>query len=483
MRLKSGPYCLVGVAALVGATSTAAIVALNRTPASAAAAASAVRAAPQLASVDGSMRQRESVYPYSGAIPVVYAYGKPYERGVQIGKQLRALSPDMLREVAAARWRQMMQGIPGITQEESVTLVNAYLEAIRAQLGADIVNEYIDEMRGVGDGAQVGFNEMFMLNLGGFYRKYFIDEKGHETPYYPDNAGCSSFAAWGKATSDGKMIATHNCDWGRSPDRSAKVAVVMAPERGNRLVYAAPIGTWGSHHITSERLFVAGLALGVPRAKPRYFIPEGPNGMVQRWIVQYAASAQDALDRYQAKTVGDRGVATPAGNVVYVDREEAIYLQTAPDKIGRIPNQDGYNAVSNHIVLDEMRPHFIRGDKASTSAGSENRLNTILHLVKQNYGRIDVATAASIMSSHYDFAGGRENVFAHTVCQHGEFRGSASGTTLSTIAKLDEGAVWLALGNPCVATWRKITIGTAAEIAAAADAALAVIDRRSTDAR
>jgi hypothetical protein len=189
------------------------------------------------------------------------------------------------------------------------------------------------------------------------------------------------------------------------------------------------------------------------------------------------------LDRYQAKTVGDRGVATPAGNVVYVDREEAIYLQTAPDKIGRIPNQDGYNAVSNHIVLDEMRPHFIRGDKASTSAGSENRLNTILHLVKQNYGRIDVATAASIMSSHYDFAGGRENVFAHTVCQHGEFRGSASGTTLSTIAKLDEGAVWLALGNPCVATWRKITIGTAAEIAAAADAALAVIDRRSTDAR
>jgi hypothetical protein len=130
-----------------------------------------------------------------------------------------------------------------------------------------------------------------------------------------------------------------------------------------------------------------------------------------------------------------------------------------------------------------MRPHFLRGDRASTSAGSENRLNSLLHLVKQHYGRIDVSTAASIMSSHYDFAGGRENAFAHTICQHGEFRGSASGTTLSTVVKLDEGVVWLALGNPCTATWRKISIGSPAEIAAAADAALAAIERRRTDAR
>jgi isopenicillin-N N-acyltransferase-like protein len=482
MKLKFSPYYVAAAAILLGSISTAAMLVPDRVTAPAAAA-PAGQATTPLASVDPALRQRESVFPYGGAIPVVYAYGKPYERGVQIGKQLHALSPDMLREVAASRWRQMMEGIPGITREGSVTLVDQYLEAIRKQLGADLVDEYVEEMRGVGDGAQVSFNEMFMLNLGGFYRKYFIDEKGHTTPYYPDRGGCSSFAAWGKATADGKMIATHNCDWGRSPDRSAKVAVVMAPERGNRLVYAAPVGTWGSHHITSDRLFVAGLALGFPKAKPRYFIPEGPNGMMQRWIVQYSTSAQDAFDRYQATTVGDRGVATPAGNVVYVDRNEAIYLQTAPDKVGRIPNRDGYNAVTNHIVLDEMRPHFLRGDKASTSAGSENRLNSLLHLLQENYGRIDVGTAASIMSSHYDFAGGRENVFAHTLCQHGEFRGSASGTTLSTIAKLDEGAVWLALGNPCVATWRKITIGTAADIKGAADAALAAIQGRTTEAR
>jgi hypothetical protein len=357
MRAKRERYYVAAVAA-IASIATSAVVVLNQAPARANVAVASSQSAP-LATVEPTMRQRESVFPYSGAIPVIYAYGKPYDRGVQIGKQLRALQPDMLREVAAARWRQMMKGIPGITPEESVTLVDPYLKAIRSQVGAAIVDEYIDEMRGVGVGAQLTFNEMFMLNLGGFYRKYFIDEKGHTTPYYPERAGCSSFAAWGKATADGKMIATHNCDWDRAPDRSAKVAVVMAPERGNRLVYAAPVGTWGSHHITSDRLFVAGLALGFPKAKPRYLIPEGPNGMLQRWIVQYSTSAQDAFDRYQTLSVGDRGrsyargqrgVRRPERGDLSADRSGQDRPDSEPRRIqrGNEPHRARRNASALH---------------------------------------------------------------------------------------------------------------------------------------
>jgi hypothetical protein len=428
-------------------------------------------AAQELAALDPSMTQRKTLFPFRTPIPVVYAAGKPYERGVQIGRQLRALDPHMLKEVTRIRWGLMMRDIPNLTREDSTSLIHEYLRRVKAQIGAEIVDEYIDEMRGVGDGAGVSFNEMFMLNLGGHYRHFFIDERGYKTPYDDENDGCSSFAAWGKATKDGKMIATHNCDWPRTPDRSMMVAVVMAPERGNRLVYAAPIGTWGSHHISSDRLFIAGLALGVPKAKARSVVPEGPNGMLQRWIAQYANSAGEAWEMLREKGgVGDRGVATPAGSLVYVDEKEAIYLQTAPDKIARIPNQDGYNAVTNHVVLDEMKPHFVEG--TAYSEGSVNRLNTVTHFVKHFFGRIDHQSAATIMSSHYDFATGRENVFAHTPCQHGEYRGSASGTNLSTIVKLEEDTVWLALGNPCVGTYTRIRIGSREEIADAAKAAL-----------
>jgi hypothetical protein len=273
------------------------------------------------------------------------------------------------------------------------------------------------------------------------------------------------------------MIATHNCDWSRDFRQSAHAAVVMYPENGNPLIYGAPIGTWGSHHISSDRLFVAGLALGRPKAKPRYLVPGGPNGMLQRWIVQYANSADEAYGMLQSKGgVGDRGFASPSGNVVYVDEQEAMYLQTAPDHIGRIPNEDGYNLVTNHIVLDEMH-EYIRG---ASSAGSINRRQSEKFQIEQNYGKLDVQGVINIMSSHYDFANGRDNVFADTPCQHGEYKGRGSGTNLSTVVKLSEDTVWLALGNPCVGTYTKITMGTREDVVSATQAAMRRIEADST---
>ena len=432
----------------------------------------------QIAEVDKSLTRLCSLYPNRGPIPVVYAHGKPYERGVQIGTQLRGLDPEILPRMCARRWDWVMTGIEHeISRDAMVELIPDYLEAIRGTMGADVVDEYIEEMRGVADGGHVEFNDLFMVNLGGHYVKYYIDERGHNLNYYRSSDGCSSIAVWGKATVDGEMIATHNCDWARDFPNNAHAAVVMYPENGNPLIYGAPIGTWGSHHISSDRLFVAGLALGRPKAKPRYLVPGGPNGMLQRWIVQYANSADEAYEMLQSKGgVGDRGFASPSGNVVYVDEQEAMYLQTAPDHIGRIPNEDGYNLVTNHIVLDEMH-EYIRG---ASSAGSINRRQSEKFQIEQNYGKLDVQGVINIMSSHYDFANGRDNVFADTPCQHGEYKGRGSGTNLSTVVKLSEDTVWLALGNPCVGTYTKITMGTREDVVSATQAAMRRIEADST---
>ena len=444
----------------------------------------------QIAKVDKSIERLDSLYPSRGPIPVIYAYGEPYERGVQIGSQLRAYDENIMPRMAAARWNWVMTGIEHeIGRDEVIELIPDYLKAIRERMGAEIVDEYIDEMKGVADGSGVPFNDLFMVNLGGHYRKYFIDERGHNLSYYRGSDGCSSIAVWGKATKDGKMIAAHNCDWQRDFPNNAHAAVVMYPAKGNPLVYAAPIGTWGSHHIASDRLFVAGLALGSPKAKPRYLVPGGPNGMLQRWIVQYANSADEAYEMLESQGgVGDRGYASPAGNVVYVDEKEAMYLQTAPDKIGRIPNEDGYNLVTNHIVLDEMRPHFVAREPKKVGdgfvdpeAGSINRRQSEKYLIEKNYGNIDVKGVIDIMSSHYDISSGRENIFADTACQHGEYKNRMSGTNLSTVVKLEEDTVWIALGNPCVNPYTKITIGTREDVEQATKDAMAQIAPINTE--
>jgi hypothetical protein len=426
-----------------------------------------------LAALDERLTPRRALFPFRGGVPVVYAYGTPYERGAQIGRQLRTFDPHAMKEVAAIRWRLMMRDIPGVTRDSSLSLVDEYLTRVRTTLGAEIVDEYLAEMRGVADGYKLSHDEMFMLALGGHYRKFFIDQRTPSVAYAEPGDGCSSFAAWGKATADGEMIATHNCDWPRMPDRSMMVAVVMAPERGHRLVYADTIGTWGSHHIVSEKLFIAGLALGRPKAKSNSLIPGGPNGLYQRWIAQYARSASEALDMLKSRGVDDRGIATPAGSLVYVDAREAIYLQATPDRIGRIPNKDGYNAVTNHLLVDDMAPLF---ETRRAGAGTESRLKAVEQQIAKHYGRIDIPVAAGIMSSHYDPGAGRDNVFVPTPCDHGEYRGESYGTNLSTLVKLSAQTVWFALGNPCTAGYTRIRIGSAAEIRAAADAALAHTD-------
>ena len=156
-----------------------------------------------------------------------------------------------------------------------------------------------------------------------------------------------------------------------------------------------------------------------------------------------------------------------------------MYLQTAPDKIARIPNEDGYNLVTNHIVLDEMRPHFVaRKPRAVGSgfvdpeAGSINRRQSEKYLIEKNYGKLDVKAVIDIMSSHYDISSGRDNIFADTACQHGEYKGRMSGTNLSTVVKLAERTVWIALGNPCVSPYTKITLGSREDVVRAADEAM-----------
>ena len=65
--------------------------------------------------------------------------------------------------------------------------------------------------------------------------------------------------------------------------------------------------------------------------------------------------------------------------------------------------------VTNHIVLDEMRPHFVaRKPRAVGSgfvdpeAGSINRRQSEKYLIEKNYGKLDVKAIIDIMSSHYD---------------------------------------------------------------------------------
>lgn len=424
-----------------------------------------------------------SPYPLGGPIPILYACGEPYARGLQLGQQLYAFSPNLLRD-SVERGLQFLQlrALRGRypDREKLKKRFEFFLSAVRERMGAEVVDEFLEEMRGIAEGAKVNPLELMLAKWGNQFSNW--DEK----PSLPDEEGsikpgrqekwplqCSSIAVWGKATRDGRMLAAHNCDGQRMVVQlMPPVATVLAPERGNVLVYAALSGTLGGHHIVSHCLFVNGTALPPPKEKePNLCVIGGPHGILRRWLCQYSETAAAARTKLQGMGgLGDQGQFPPASTVNLVDAGNAIFLLCAGKRTWVLPNQDGLSCVANHFCLESLKEWF--DDKAEKESpfylqlreSSRNRRQALQHHTREHYGQIDIDVLKNIMASHYDIQTGKANRKGHTICQHGEERGRAGGTVMSTLVDFKAQKVYLALGNPCAHGYTEIPIPTQEEV-------------------
>ncbi|MBI3997279.1 MAG: hypothetical protein HY352_06445 [Candidatus Omnitrophica bacterium] len=121
---------------------------------------------------------------------VVHLSGTPYE----LGKQHGALLRDEVRE-AVTKVLGYFRGylkIPGIR----TWAANWWLEYAWKQARPFIPQDHLEELRGLADGSGVSLEDLYRLHA------------------VPDRTySCSSFAAWGRATADGRLIHVRNLDW------------------------------------------------------------------------------------------------------------------------------------------------------------------------------------------------------------------------------------------------------------------------------
>ena len=121
---------------------------------------------------------------------VVYLSGTPYELGRQHGEALRA---EVRGSVATTLgyFRRYLK-IPFIRS----WLASWWLNRVWRQAKPFVPRAYLEELRGLSDGAGVPLRELFRLHA------------------IPDRTySCSSFAAWGSVTADGRLIHSRNLDW------------------------------------------------------------------------------------------------------------------------------------------------------------------------------------------------------------------------------------------------------------------------------
>jgi hypothetical protein len=144
-------------------------------------------------------------------VRIVRLSGSPYELGRQHGEALRE---DVRRSVAQVLgyFRGYLK-IPVLRAR----VVNWWLERSWSQSTPFIPREYLEELRGLAAGSGVPFVELCRLHA------------------IPDRTyACSNFAAWGRATKDGRLIHTRNLDWNIEAGIQRFAAVFVVRPAGRR---------------------------------------------------------------------------------------------------------------------------------------------------------------------------------------------------------------------------------------------------------
>lgn len=150
----------------------------------------------------GSLELRNGLY-------VLHLTGSPREMGLAHGRLLKEMLPEVkayIRQIAPELFQDYLRD-------------NGLIAKIEGYVGPDI----IEELRGISEGSEgaIGYEDLLLLNSPLYVLYNFGNLFGI--------SGCSSFAAFGEATADGRLLVGRNLDWS-AMSFSQKYPVVLIYE-------------------------------------------------------------------------------------------------------------------------------------------------------------------------------------------------------------------------------------------------------------
>lgn len=213
--------------------------------------------------------------------PVVHLSGTPYEMGYQHGTALR-------REVRGAVWEVLryFRSYLKVPWVRSVA-VNWWLDRVWAASSSYVPPDALQELQGLADGSGVPLVEL--------YRLHAIPDRTYS---------CSNFAAWGRATADGRLIHVRNLDWNIDAgiQQFAAIFVVHPPGR-----HAFVNVGWAGFIGVLTGVNDARLSIGQVGAETAEATFRGePMVFVMRRVMEEAGTVDEAVEiiREAKRTVG-----------------------------------------------------------------------------------------------------------------------------------------------------------------------------------
>jgi len=316
-----------------------------------------------------------TVFSAEKEFPVVVLKGSPYQMGLQQGKLLKQQISDVykvyLNDLVYGDWVKKYAILKGASAAYSNP--SKAMAAFAAKSEKYIPQEYIDEMKGLAEGAGIDYKEVLNMTTHVDYFAILM---------------CSTFVANGPATPDGKLIEARNLDWasGQAKELDPFTTVfVYKPDKGHSFVSIIYPGIVGALSAVNDAKITVELNFSMAKKNGTMGFPAL---LFTRHVAQNAATIDEA-----EKLIRD--LPRIAGyNIMVTDGKtnKARLIEITADGVGTKDIENNSLITTNHFTTKELSGQNVDSSRFSQLPTGE-RYDRLAQLIKENFGKIDPAKA------------------------------------------------------------------------------------------
>ncbi len=348
-----------------------------------------------------------SVEANQNTLPLVEVQGGPLERGRQQGEGAR---PQVFR--ALERYREIVRRALQLPWENAIREARKFLP-----YGEEAFPEFVEELRGIAEGADVSFHEVWTLNcyegLAEVYQQVW---------------GCTCLAVRDDHTADGHVLMAHNEDW-HSVDRDNVYLVRARPDDGPPF-----IGITYGPLLVNIGLNAEGIGVAIDSVYPTDGRVGVPRILCSRAVLNTRTIGQAIRACVPKLRAGGY-------SFLITDAHGELYsIETSATKHHIEYGEEGWLAHTNHYLSPKMQTL----EEPGTYASSHVRLNRAQRLLKAQLGQVTVASLQAILRDHVNYP--------NSICVHEDPSDppyEREMTLVSLVMDLTQRVLWAAPGPPC----------------------------------
>ncbi len=265
----------------------------------------------------------------------MYVEGNPMEVGMYSG----ALSDSLYKYQETVFFEKVEDFVPSKGRQR---FLRNFLKWYNRKLFKNVIPAYREEIYGLSQFATDRFDF-----IGPKFPRTLYLHGAHDIGHALQDlalVGCTSFAAWGNATEDGKLIVGRNFDFYAGDDFARnKVVAFVKPDSG----YAFASVTWPGMVGVVSGMNSEGLTVTINAGKSSFpLTAKTPISLLTREVLQYAADIDQAIEIAKRRKV----FVSESIMVASAAENRAILIEVSPKKFGVYePSENGRLVCSNHF--------------------------------------------------------------------------------------------------------------------------------------